>query len=138
MSVPAMRMRHLFDLFMTESGLPVILSSSREVHLLLLSRLVRFIAYGQSTLVLTHYFSAEPASGGLGWSDIQMGIFMTLTLIGDVVGSWVLTTYADRWGRRRVLRVGCLLMALSGIIFASASSFGWLLVAAIVGVISPR
>lgn len=124
---------HLFSTLYRESGLPIILSSSRDVHLLLLSRAIRFLAYGQSTLVLTRHLSEV---GGM--SDAQMGLFMTLTLVGDVVGSWVLTTWADRWGRRRVLRVGCALMALSGMVFAMASGFVWLLMAAIVGVISPR
>lgn len=116
-----------------ESGLPIILASPRDVHLFLLSRLVRFIAYGQSTLVLTRHLSVEGAM-----TDAQMGLFMTLTLVGDVAGGWVLTMFADKWGRRRVLRVGCLLMVASGAVFAMSSGFWWLLAAAVVGVISPR
>lgn len=125
--------RSLLSSLVVETGFPTVLASPRDVHLLLLSRAVRLLAYGQSTLVLTHHLSGE-----LGWSDVQMGAFMTLTLVGDVGGSWLLTTYADKWGRRRVLRAGCALMALSGLVFAGASGFGWLLAAAVVGVISPR
>ena len=67
-----------------------------------------------------------------------MGLFMSLTLVGDVGGSFVLTVFADRWGRRRVLTLGCGLMCMSGIVFCLTDVYEVLLLAAIVGVISPR
>ena len=67
-----------------------------------------------------------------------MGLFMTLTLVGDLVGSAILTIFADRLGRRKVLCVGSLLMALSGVVFATSSNYAFLLASAMVGVISPR
>ncbi|CAK7273836.1 hypothetical protein SEPCBS57363_005853 [Sporothrix epigloea] len=62
---------------------------------------------------------------------------MTLTLLGDAVISLVLTAITDRVGRRRILSVGCLLMAGSGVVFALSGNFWILLLASIVGVISP-
>lgn len=62
---------------------------------------------------------------------------MTLTLAGDTVISYVLTWYADSIGRKMIMKLGCLLMILSGVIFANSSNFTILLLAAIVGVISP-
>ncbi len=115
-----------------ELGLKILFSAPRDAHLLILQRFARLIAYGQSTLVLTGYLRA------LGFSDFHMGLFMTLTLLGDVVGSSVLTLLADRLGRRKVLLVGSLLMVMSGGIFASFGNYAILLVAAMVGVISPR
>ncbi|EJU03032.1 MFS general substrate transporter [Dacryopinax primogenitus] len=73
----------------------------------------------------------------LGFSDSQIGIFMTLTLLGDVFISLLLTLVADKIGRRRILVAGALLMLISGVVFAISSSFSILLLAAIVGVISP-
>lgn len=62
---------------------------------------------------------------------------MTLTLVGDIVISLGLTIVADTLGRRRVLTLGALLMASSGVVFATTSNYWVLLLAAIVGVISP-
>ena len=72
----------------------------------------------------------------LGFSDHRIGIFMTLTLLGDVLLGTLLTLVADRVGRRRVLLAGSGLMVFSGVAFALAENFWALLFAAIVGVIS--
>ncbi|KEF63233.1 uncharacterized protein A1O9_01210 [Exophiala aquamarina CBS 119918] len=72
----------------------------------------------------------------LHYSDHQIGIFMTLTLLGDVFLGTFLTLIADRVGRRRVLMGGSFLMVLSGFIFAIFENFWILLAAAILGVIS--
>jgi predicted MFS family arabinose efflux permease len=63
---------------------------------------------------------------------------MTLTLLGDVPISFLLTCVADSLGRRRILILGASLMAASGVIFATASNYWVLLGAAVIGVISPR
>jgi MFS family permease len=114
-----------------EIGLTTLLQSTRDVHLLLLTRGIRMFAYGSSTLVLALYFSA------LGNSDAAIGLFLSLTLVGDVAISLLLTLVADSLGRRRILTFGGLLMTLSGVVFALWSSYWLLLLAAIVGVISP-
>ncbi|GAB7352712.1 hypothetical protein MBLNU459_g3067t1 [Dothideomycetes sp. NU459] len=62
---------------------------------------------------------------------------MTLTLVGDVVISFLLTLFADGLGRKAVLAVGSLLMAASGVVFGYSDNFLALLFAAILGVISP-
>ena len=115
-----------------ELGLDILSKAPRDAHLLILQRVIRLLAYGQSTLVLTGLFHAQ------GFTDLQMGLFMTLTLVGDVGGSAVLTIFADRWGRRKVLLIGCGLMVMSGIVFASTGNYFLLLIAAMIGVISPR
>lgn len=80
----------------------------------------------------------EPAIffSALKYSDHQIGIFMTLTLVGDVVLGTVLTLIADKVGRRKVLIGGSFLMVLSGVAFAVFENFFILLLAAVVGVIS--
>ena len=112
-------------------GITAVLESNRNVHLILLTRFLRMFAYGSSTLILAIYFAA------LGFSDTEIGLFMTLTLVGDVFISLLLTVVADGLGRRRILTFGSLLMALSGVCFASVTTYWILLLAAVVGVISP-
>jgi len=115
-----------------ELGLFSILESSRDTKLLCAQRFVRLFAYGASTLILAIYLSA------LEISDARIGLFMTLTLLGDVVISFGLTLFADGLGRRRMLVVGAALMTGSGVVFALVGNY-WILVAAsIFGVISPR
>ena len=87
-------------------------------------------AYGATSLIIALFFSS------LSFSDFQIGLFMTLTLLGDVLLSLFLTLAADRVGRRRVLCLGASLMIVSGAVFAFVENFWILLVAAVVGIIS--
>ena len=61
---------------------------------------------------------------------------MTLTLLGDVLLSLLLTLIADRLGRRRILFFGSVMMTIAGTTFALSENFWILLLAAVVGVIS--
>ncbi|KAI1387487.1 MFS general substrate transporter [Hypoxylon trugodes] len=114
-----------------ETGLLSMYTSSHDVKLLCLQRFVRMFAYGASTLVLVAYLSA------LSVPKAAIGLFMTLTLVGDICISFILTLFADALGRRAVLGLGALLMTASGVVFALFDNYWVLLVAAVVGVISP-
>lgn len=116
---------------LNELGITTLINSNRDVHILLLTRFIRMFAYGSSTLILALFFSK------LGHSDTAIGLFMTLTLVGDVMISLLLTLVADSLGRRKILLLGALLMVLSGAVFGSVSNYWILLLAAVVGVISP-
>lgn len=116
---------------LAELGLVTLLRSSRDIKLLCLQRFTRLFAYGVTTLILVAYLQE------LGHSRTRVGLFMTLTLVGDVVISFFLTLFADRIGRKAILSLGAALMAASGVIFALFSNYWVLLAAAILGVISP-
>lgn len=126
-----MSSRTLLTKIKDELGIVALAKAPKDTYILLLTRIFRMFAYGSSTLFLALYFSA------LGHTDTQIGLFMTLTLVGDVLISLGLTFIADSLGRRRILLLGSLLMAVSGGVFATTSSYPVLLLAAIVGVISP-
>lgn len=114
-----------------ELGLTNLVGSTADVKLLCAQRFVRLFAYGASTLILVSYLTE------LGNSSARSGLFMTLTLVGDIVISLILTLIADSVGRKAILSIGAALMMLSGIVFAISSNFWVLLTAAVVGVISP-
>jgi len=122
----------MFKKVYQETGLESWITSPTDVKLLTLQRYVRLFAYGGSTIILALFLSH------LNISDQRIGLFMTLTLLGDVAISLVLTVVADRIGRRRMLALGALLMTASGIIFASCSNYWVLVLASVLGVISPR
>jgi MFS family permease len=104
---------------------------TKDVWLLFATRFIRLFAYGSLSVVLVFYLV------GIGLSEQQTGVLVTLTLVGDVLVSLFLTTRADRIGRRRVLLAGAALMAGAGLVFASTSTFMLLLIAGTLGVISP-
>ena len=74
---------------------------------------------------------------GVGLSEPQIGMLLTLTLVGDTIVSLALTTRADRIGRRRMLIIGAALMVTAGLVFASTRRLWLLVLAGTVGVISP-
>jgi MFS family permease len=104
---------------------------TRDARLLFLARAVRMFGYGALGVILVLYLAAAGLSAG------EIGLLLTLTLVGDTVISLFLTTHADRIGRRRTLAIGALLMAAAGVVFASSTVFVVLLVTATLGVLSP-
>ena len=104
---------------------------SSDGRLLFITRIARLFAYGSLSVVLALYLAQ------VGLSDQQIGLLLTLTLIGDTIISLLITTNADRIGRKRMLIFGAGLMVLAGIVFALTGNFILLIVAATVGVISP-
>ena len=102
-----------------------------DIRRLFLTRTVRLFAYGALSVILVVYLTT------LGLSAAQVGTLLTLTLAGDTAVSLVLTTRADRLGRRRMLVVGAILMTAAGIAFAATRNLLLLTIAGTIGVISP-
>lgn len=106
-------------------------SLQRDVLVLFLTRFTRLFAYGSLSVILVFYLV------GLGLTESQVGLLLTLTLAGDIAVSLFLTTRADRIGRRRMLFAGAVLMVGAGLAFASTKNLLFLIVAGTIGVISP-
>ncbi len=102
-----------------------------DAWLLFATRFIRLFAYGSLSVVLVFFLV------GIGLTDAQTGLLLTLTLVGDTIISLLLTTRADRIGRRRTLVAGAMLMVGAGLIFASTTMVWLLVAAATIGVISP-
>src|SRR5258708_4535984 len=106
-------------------------SPRSDVRLLFITRAVRLFAYGSLSVILVLYLTE------VGLSEQEIGLLLTMTLIGDTGVSLWLTTSADRIGRKRMLIAGAALMLLGGLVFAVTSGFLLLLLAATIGVLSP-
>src|SRR5215469_8572403 len=104
---------------------------SPDGYILFGTRLVRMFAYGFLSVVLVLYLAK------LGLSEGLIGVVLSLALIGDAAISLWLTTNADRLGRRKVLIVGAGLILFSAVLFALSDNLILLVIAAIIGVISP-
>jgi MFS family permease len=103
----------------------------RDIPLLFATRIVRLFCYGFLSVVLALYLAQA------GLSEKLIGLLFTLTLAGDAGISLWLTTSADRFGRRRTLLLGALLMIGAGVVFILTKNPLLLMLAAIIGVISP-
>jgi len=104
---------------------------STDGRFLFITRIVRLFAYGFLSGILVLYLAE------LGLKETEIGLLLTLILIGDTLISLWITTNADRIGRRRMLIIGAVLMIFAGVLFALTRNFIILLVAATIGVISP-
>jgi MFS family permease len=104
---------------------------SRDISVLFTTRIIRLFAYGFLSVILAFYLIE------VGLNEKTIGLLFTLTLAGDAGISLWLTTSADRFGRRRTLLVGALLMVGAGVVFIVTRNPFLLMAAAIIGVISP-
>jgi len=100
-------------------------------RLLFATRIARLFAYGFLSVILVLYLVEA------GLNEPQIGLLITLTLVGDTIISLWITTSADRIGRRNMLMAGAILMVFAGVLFAVTRNFVFLLIAATIGVISP-
>lgn len=105
--------------------------SQNDMYVLFLTRITRLFAYGFLSVTLVLYLAK------IGLTEKEVGLLFTLALIGDAAISLWITTTADRFGRKRMLILGGLLIAATGITFTFAGSLLVLFAAAIFGVISP-
>ena len=102
-----------------------------DVFLLFSARSVRLFAYGALSVVLALYLHE------VGLSGPEIGLLFTFTLAGDAGISLWITTTADRIGRKKMLILGAGLMIMAGIVFSLTGNFALLIIAAVIGVISP-
>lgn len=105
--------------------------SKSDIPLLFSTRIVRLFCYGFLSVILAFYLTE------VGLNEKLIGLLFTLTLAGDAGITLWLTTSADRFGRRRTLIVGALLMIGAGLVFILTKNPILLMAAAIIGVISP-
>jgi MFS family permease len=106
-------------------------SLSADGRLLFATCAVRSFAYGFLSVILGLYLDAA------GLSPAAIGRIFTAALAGGAMMTILITSVADRFGRRVLLIAGAALMALAGSVFAVSANPIYLAVAAIIGTISP-
>jgi MFS family permease len=92
---------------------------------------VRSFAYGFLSVILGLYLDT------IGLSATVIGWIFTAALAGGAVMTILITAMADAFGRKQLLILGALLMALAGSVFAVNSNPLILAIAAVFGTISP-
>jgi MFS family permease len=103
---------------------------NRDGKLLFTARILRAFAYGFLSIILAIYLKS------IGFSEILVGILLSVTLVNSVIFTLFASFYADRIGRRKILMIYAALMALSGFIFVLTSNYLALIAAALIGTIN--
>ena len=103
---------------------------SKDGKLLLTARILRTFAYGFLSIIISIYLKL------IGFDGFLIGLILTSTLINSVIFTLVASFYADRIGRRKMLIIYALLMAISGVIFFVTSNYIALIVAGLIGTIN--
>ena len=104
---------------------------SRDGWLLFATCGVRSLAYGFLSVILGLYLDS------IGLSTTAIGWIFTAALAGGAMMTILITAIADSFGRKILLIVGALMMALAGWVFAISDNPILLAIAAIFGTISP-
>src|SRR6202049_3446673 len=102
-------------------------SHATDIRLVIAARGVRAFAYGLLGVLLGVALSQR------GLSPVGIGAIITVSLVGDSVGTYLVGLHADRWGRRWTLAVLAGLMAFTGVVFGLVSLYPLLLIAGFCG-----
>ncbi|MGB6672849.1 MAG: MFS transporter [Candidatus Nitrosopolaris sp.] len=94
------------------------------------ARILRTFAYGFLSIVISIYLKL------IGFDGFLIGLILTSTLINSVIFTLVASFYADRIGRRKMLVIYAIMMAISGVIFFVTSNYIALIVAGLIGTIN--
>jgi MFS family permease len=105
--------------------------SSRHVSRILVAKGLRAFGDGYVSLLLPLYLLE------LGYSALQVGVIATATLLGSGVLTLAVGLHAYRFHYRALLLAATVLMALTGVGFATVTAFWPLLVIAFVGTLNP-
>ena len=98
---------------------------------ILVGRALRSFADGFIAVVLPAYLLA------LGLGQLEVGIVSTATLIGSALATLAVGRWGNRFSIRRLLLAAALLMAATGLGFASLGSLWPLLLVSFVGTLNP-
>jgi MFS family permease len=102
-----------------------------EASLLLVARALRALGDGYMAVLMPAYLLA------IGLDTLQVGIVSTATMLGSALSTLAVGAWGHRFASNRLLLGAAVLMAATGVGFASLSSFWPLLVVAFVGTLNP-
>lgn len=114
-----------------EIGLYTLSNAGTDVYIIILLRMIRLIGFGATSLILALFLKS------LGIPEQYIGLFMTLTFIGDLVSSFLLSIITDQIGRKKMLLACSVLMTLTGAVFGLSENYYVLVITAILGILTP-
>jgi MFS family permease len=110
----------------------VALTLTPEGRLIFAGRALRSFSFGWLSVILALYLHDR------GFSAAAIGAAFTATMVEDALLTMLLSTVAARVGPARLMAMTAPLIALGGVLLATAESRAWLLVGAVLGTLSPN
>lgn len=126
-----MALEERIKFLLEEFGVYTLMGSGRDVFIIILVRMIRLISFGATLLILALYLKQ------IGFLESYIGLFMTLTFVGDLAGSFLLSVLADIAGRKNVMVLSCALAALTGVAFIVTENPFILTAVSIIGILTP-
>jgi MFS family permease len=105
---------------------------SREGRLILAGRALRSFSFGWLSVILALYLDRR------GFSPSMIGAVFTATMVEDALLTMFLSTIAARVGPARIMTATAPLIAVGGVLLATADRRGLLLAGAVLGTLSPN
>lgn len=107
----------------------VLVSLPTDAAKILLAKIIRQISFG-FMYVLVIYLTE------IGFAADKVGLLFFCTLLGDAIVSTTFTSFADKFGRKRVLLLASTLSIMAGFIVATQHNFAVFAVGMTTGIIS--
>ncbi|HET7295281.1 MAG TPA: MFS transporter [Vicinamibacteria bacterium] len=101
-------------------------------RLIFAGRALRSFGFGWLSVILALYLDAR------GFSGAAIGAVFTATMVEDALLTMLLSTVAGRFGPARVMAATAPLMAVGGVVLATAEAPWLLVVGAVLGTLSPN
>lgn len=125
------RIKRLAGVFSEELGFNSLMSCSRDIYLIIFMRMIRLVAFHGVQLILIIYLKE------LKFDDRLVGLFMTITHLGDLITSFFLLVIADNVGRRAIFKFSSMVMGLTGVAFLMVKTHGLLIFISFIGIMTP-
>ncbi|CAH2350876.1 uncharacterized membrane protein [[Candida] railenensis] len=125
------RARRMTGVFSEELGFNSLMSCSRDIYLIIFMRMIRLVAFHGVQLILIIYLKE------LEFDDRLVGLFMTITHLGDLITSFFLSVIADNVGRRAIFKFSSVVMGLTGVAFLLVKTHGLLIFISFIGIMTP-
>lgn len=103
---------------------------TNDGKLLISARIVRTFSYGFLSMILAIYLNL------IGFDEILIGFILSATLVNSIIFNLFSSFFADRIGRKKVLIIYAILMAISGCVFFFTENYFALIIAAFIGTIN--
>lgn len=102
------------------------------LYYLYAAKSLRTFGFGLSSVIFAVFLSH------CGLSTIQIGLVLSATLITDALATMLVSSFAEKIGRKKVLVISSFLIVISGLVLAFSRTPWHIVLASIFGIISPQ
>lgn len=106
------------------------LCENPNVRVIFIVKSLRNFSYGALSVPIILFLEL------IGLTHEEIGVLMTISLIGNLIICFSLSSHADTIGRKKVMILCSIMKFIAGVIFAFSSNLYYLIFAGIIGTIS--